>query len=1092
VEEAILQDVEDELTNNNVDQMAKDIFSFYVCARWVPDEVFWSVAREELTTEIIKTVVEGQEQSNQAIAELYQNFKFVPLLCSRRLAVFDEKSSQTSTYFASFQEKVLELSRFLESSADSPVWQGLVHSDESFCSSDKMNSATCDAEFAAREWLNQATAWFGSWVQTEFETKQDRWAVMQEIFASFKLREPSESAWNTDLSRWKSLFPYHSFIAKPGGVSDSVAPRSTERFMVCFGQRVASEMHKRPVGTNILTDQNSVGCHGWWDGEQVSQMLARMVALWKPPTCQLTGKAFLMKEQVLRAFARMNEDLFDALPSMLEDEQLLEQGALDEAQVGPPPYDVEGLEVDGETFYSGMRVAKLSDARYRTTNCHRWMPKSMCTITVRHGAAGTLSVTGGNLTVRWDSDPKGLERAVEPAQFQVVPQEYGRRGPGILDTVASTFQAAGQGVADLLQSFWGDQRTRLAEMMSGSLTKWVVCGVAANVSYEELDTRLGTKEEALQERMREAYAKWTGYEGKVPGAECTEDKLLDQDAFPGCRVCDVSELRVDHPEQFWREDGQKEEFMCPLVPPLPPAEQLGVFKKKRQQCLLHMTSSQQRQFQWHYHGHHAARKQNNKQANIARVEYELVKLLDIAAQAGPQQVSFGRSCTLEELKAHPRFCRSPELQQPWPTAEEMAGSISSWLRGALGMPSSAVAELVGHYQRIVAEKWTRDEQAKEAATVLSEQAWDGLLGLGRLAHSAAVSLGSEVAYELPGEAERHARLERELFGFGHGGELLHGASYQSPMDASDAAGNSSERYRRFAVVCDCEFFDPGLELALRWEWSELALRALREAARHAPGIVEHPSPVIELRAEARLFAESVERANETHYAYGASIRPVGVALGPVPCDTLLSWKGLHCVPKDRCEFPHWHSTTCVPKSGAEPQPSQLQDEWRAVYDGKLAKEVGGQPIGQAALSTLKAITVTLHCGPKSAFGPEGGPKADWSLRYCAQEGVKTNAALKAKEPWRLYFPEEVVIVAEFGTLGQALCTAADAAAAPLICAGAQEQEGLDAHLGPAQRRDVGPAEYRGLRTGAGFPAGAVREVLLKPEDVLQVNGQLVP
>jgi len=1074
--------------------MAKDVFSFYVCVRWVPDEVFWSVAMEELRSDILKTVVEHKKDAAQAISELYQTFKFIPLLCSRNLAVYAEKNTTTRTYYPQFKQKVTELSHFLTASESRPVYQGLKHVDEAFCNSDKMNSPGCDAEVAFANWANQVQQWFGQ--DGGFKTTKDRWAAMHEIFKSFKLRRnASEHKWDNDFLGWKAQFPYHSFIAKPGGASHQASPKSTERFLVCFGKRVASEMHRRPAGTSIITDQNAVGCHGWWDAPKVSQMLSRMVDLWKPPTCQLAEKTFEMKKQILLMYTKMNEDLYGALPSMLQDEKLFKNGALQQALAGPQPYSVEHVMLGDERYYSGMRVAKIADGQYPKAECHWYQPTAFCQITIKHGSAGTIEVKNGVARVLWDDDPEEAKRKFEAGEVQVVPQEYGQKSVGVIDKIGSALNSAGQWFDNIFKSGWGSSYSNLAELLSGSLTKWVVCGVAENASLDELDTWLGTEDEAFQEHLRQAYAKWTGYEKKVPGSECVSDPLVDQAQFPGCQVCDFSELHVDHPEKYWREDGTKEEFMCPLVPPMAPTEQLSVFLKKKSKCLLHMTREHQRQFQWHYNGHHPARKQNNRQNNVPQVEYQLVKLLEVAEAAGPQQVSFGRSCTVQERKANPRFCTAPKLQRKWPTLQEMAGSMSKWLSGALGMPVGAISNLIANYQRIMEQNATGGDMAQDAAVALSEQAWEGLMGLGRLAHSTAQSAGNQVLYKLPEEANRHVRLERELFGFQHSGDMLHGASFQAGISSSGTTSNSRDRYRRYAVVCDCEDFDPGLELALRWEWSEVALRVFKEAMRHQPTIIDQPTPFVEVRSEARLFwKQNQEHANSTHFTYGAAIHPVITKGTPQPgtvCQLDWGWFGQRCVPEDRCELEAWWSPQCRLKPSGK---ASSKDAWQTVWDGKLAEELGGNPLGQADHSTLRALSVRFYCGKKSDFSDTGPPSVTpASLRSCLESGYKANAALKASEPWKLYFPDEVVVVAEFGTINEQQCTSTKEDTKGLVCGtGAVEAPGLDAHLDSSVLGGGGSGgEYRGLRTGVGFPTGAVKEVVLRPEDVLAANGLLL-
>jgi len=183
------------------------------------------------------------------------------------------------------------------------------------------------------------------------------------------------------------------------------------------------------------------------------------------------------------------------------------------------------------------------------------------------------------------------------------------------------------------------------------------------------------------------------------------------------------------------------------------------------------------------------------------------------------------------------------------------------------------------------------------------------------------------------------------------------------------------------------------------------------------------------------------------------------------------------------------SGQCVPKGCDD---AAKQGEWRTVWDTKLAKAVGGQPITQSDLSELKALTLNFQCGPKSSFGSEGGPsKAPTSFKQCLKEGVASNAALKSQEPWRLYHPEEVIVVAAFGTLKDASCLSTNPQTEGKVCGGATKQDDIDAHWGSDGKMSTFGGEYRGMRTGQGLPKGTVKEVVLRPEDVLEVNGLLL-
>merc|ERR1740139_41599 len=168
---------------------------------------------------------------------------------------------------------------------------------------------------------------------------------MSEIFQNFGSHGDS-SEWSKQVREWKGEFPYRSFIHKNDGMNPADSPDADQRFLVCFGSRVASELHRRPEGRHILTDQNNIGCHGFWTMDESSNMLARMAELWKPPTCQLAEMAFTMKKQFLTMFQKMNERLFDAIPSLMMDEDFQSKGILGEKLAGPEPLDPQHVKRD--------------------------------------------------------------------------------------------------------------------------------------------------------------------------------------------------------------------------------------------------------------------------------------------------------------------------------------------------------------------------------------------------------------------------------------------------------------------------------------------------------------------------------------------------------------------------------------------------------------------------------------------------------------------------------------------------------------------------------------------------------------------------
>jgi len=135
----------------------------------------------------------------------------------------------------------------------------------------------------------------------------------------------------------------------------------------------------------------------------------------------------------------------------------------------------------------------------------------------------------------------------------------------------------------------------------------------------------------------------------------------------------------------------------------------------------------------------------------------------------------------------------------------------------------------------------------------------------------------------------------------------------------------------------------------------------------------------------------------------------------------------------------------------------------------------------------------MYCGPKNSFQESGGPQTSVPFDQCLIEGIATNARLKALEPWKTYFAEEVVVVAEFSALTQRECSYTNGFQT-VLCGNADENnmfnEGsIDAHLRTEDRTST-LGDYVGLATGAGFPYATPQEVVLRPEDVLEVAGFL--
>eukprot|EP00929_Paragymnodinium_shiwhaense_P043946 TRINITY_DN22552_c0_g1_i1.p1 TRINITY_DN22552_c0_g1~~TRINITY_DN22552_c0_g1_i1.p1 ORF type:complete len:1268 (+),score=274.42 TRINITY_DN22552_c0_g1_i1:112-3915(+) len=1146
MEKKLMSDIGESLTESNVDKMAKSIFRFYVCVRWVPDRELWTVAEQEMGADILESVVEESVGPDQAIAELYQRFKFVPLLCSKDTAVYKSKSDKDDTYFTKFKEEADSLSTFLKETDNKTVWNKLQAADSIFCGGEYMNSESCELGMGARALGNRISSVFGS---KPFRSADEAWSDLASLFHSFS----DSSSWEDkgkEYAKWNTLFPYRSYLSVPGGADKSDSPSSSQRFLICFGQRVASEMHRRPRGTSLMTDQNNVGCHGWWTHAQVANMLSRIVEMWKPPTCQLAVMTYKIKKELLTMFQKMNENLFDALPSILHDEEMEnnDDGTADPRY--PPEFKVSSAKVGDTTYYDGMRVISTQDIEGAAKD-NPLIPNIIESRLLKKGSLGTIvNDENGNLGVIWDQGSHE-KLTLEPGSFQVMPEEYGLTSPTFLSKVAKSTKAAFNAVSSAAQALshaLSNRQNSLARFMSKAISKWVVCPVDAAANFTELDENIGTEDEAFRENVKQAYSKFTGYEKAEPGSKCSEKDSLPADTFPSCSACDFSELHANHPEKFVKSNGQEEKFICPLTPPLEAHDQLRVFKKQKGKCMLRLTENHARQAQWHYRGRWPARKQNNMQENKPEKHYELVKILDVDDKDGDDQVSYGRTCTVQEAQAHPRFCGSRELAKPWASVIDMAASVGDSLAGSVGMPVGAMRSLIANYQEIAkvhadVKNGKQAEAAKKAATMVTNQVWDSLMGMGRKMHQTAQKAEAELLYSLPGQDSRHHRLQRQIFGASPAGEFLHGMSFQDAIGASGTTSNSKDRYQRYAVHCDCADFDPAMELSLRWSAEQLALRMIREGVVHNPSLLSAKVPAVVVRGEAYLFARDGEselpgHKNSTWYHFGGAINAVSsekiaadlskanyddgeqkVFSSGIPVSKKMETQekkqaveedgqqdaGDKEVKEEPTEAPQekkssgvfgklfkgWWRSSLV--EGADGKAS-----WRPIQDMKLAAAVGGKPLSGGAENDLRSLSVVLHCGAKKDFDNHvGRPLKKYpydKIEDCLKAGVLSNAKMKAKEPWKLYFPDEVVVVAVFGSTDETLCALSDHEYAggqkAELCGAGEPVAGSDKHLTDTEKHAVGGV-YMGLKTGTDFPKGTVKEVILRPEDLLEVTDRLL-
>ncbi|CAE7895993.1 LSMT-L [Symbiodinium microadriaticum] len=1014
MEEIVLQSVAQSVEVNNVDKVAKDMFTMYICVRWVPDSVFWHLARQELAADLLEAVVDKQQHVEQAIAELYQTYKFVPLLCSNNINVFDEKDPQDHTYFKAFEGRISRLMKWLDKHGNGTVAQKLASADEIFCGSANMNEPSCGRKQKFDEWMNRMTSGFGSW-QWDAASSEEKWSAMASIFASFGSDAPGTPDWTKDMKTWKETFPYHSFVSKQSGMPSASSPSSKQRFLACFGKRVASELHRRPSGRYVLTDQNNLGCHGFWDAEELTDMLERTVALWRPPTCQMALMTYDIKRKILLMYSQMSKTLFKALPSMVNDEELSERGLLTSAVEGPGPFDPSQVIENAVHYVDGMRVKAKAALRWPVGCEPSWFTSTnACELEVEEGEYGTVQNTQGKLAVVWDQDEKSQRRLVRAKDLAVVPRGWGpsktlsSRAWDMVSGIGSSIFSTAE---SLVASLYSPRQTSLAHLFSGSVSKWIVCPIRNDADLEALDSQLGVEDPAMQDLQEEAYSSWTGHSAAVPGQSCTTPSF-DAAQFPKSQSCEISELHSDHPEKY-TQNGVAEPFLCPAKALLPASEQLDVLLAKSGQCFLHMTSEQLRHYQWMHNGDFPARRQYDRKPNLPRVEYELIKLLRVP-QSGAGEVSYARSCSPEAMQRSPRFCRATRFHNKWATLTEIASTLGSAAVGSVAMGTASITMTLSSYGQILSKEGSAGEKIKESATYLGEDLWDSLTGAGRLMTSAATSAVNSVAYELPGSKKRQQRMEDEIFQTADAALLLHSLSFQDSIGSSGHTSNSKERYQRYVVTMPCEDFDPALEYSTKELWSRVVLKMIQSAFRNGlADALSTPVPKLTLRGESRLFLRENSKIDDSDWlTYGAS----------------------------------------------------------------------------ATDTNVYGISVSFYCGSKKSFKDDGSGPSSGPLLQCLKEGVKTNAHLRAASPWKLYFPDEVIVLAIFSSLEEAQCTEVPGAPGKL-CSGATKVPDLDAHLIPGDKKST-DGVYQGTRSGSGFPKGTPYEITLRPEDLLEAAGIL--
>jgi len=278
----IMQTMVNEITKNSIDTMAKEIFSIYLCSRWAPSSDF---------TQILEDEKAANQLPKEEPAALYKEGRFIPLRCSENFQVFEEQ--------------VRSLASWYEAEKDGAVAARLA----------KLRGAEF-AEAAAFDIPTVVKALEGCEVN---ETLPWDLSVSEASGAQLLKNCRAGKWWLGKLSDWQRAMPFTSFMS-PDEEAAKVAPQGKEQILMCFGKRVASQLHRREGGQHLMTDQNAIGCHGFWDLAQAGKMLDRIVKLWRPPTCQLASMELDMKVKIMELIANMNSRLFDALPALLTEE----------------------------------------------------------------------------------------------------------------------------------------------------------------------------------------------------------------------------------------------------------------------------------------------------------------------------------------------------------------------------------------------------------------------------------------------------------------------------------------------------------------------------------------------------------------------------------------------------------------------------------------------------------------------------------------------------------------------------------------------------------------------------------------------------
>lgn len=293
---ALMQSMINEITSNSIDSMAKEIFSIYVCTRWAPNSEFTQILDGEMAT--------GQLPRKKA-SKLYRDGRFIPLRCSENFKVFSD-ASLGKTNFEVFEGQMQSLATWYAAEKDGAVSSRLAKLAGVDLHPDLREATAFDLGTVAK--AAQGCDDSQSWISV-IDAKS------QELLSNCR----TVKWWLSKLRDWHRAMPFTSFMS-PDQEGAKMAPKQKEQVLMCFGKRVASQLHRREGGQHLMTDQNAIGCHGFWNMGQAALMLDRIVKLWRPPTCQLASMELEMKVKIMELIASMNSRLFDALPALLTEE----------------------------------------------------------------------------------------------------------------------------------------------------------------------------------------------------------------------------------------------------------------------------------------------------------------------------------------------------------------------------------------------------------------------------------------------------------------------------------------------------------------------------------------------------------------------------------------------------------------------------------------------------------------------------------------------------------------------------------------------------------------------------------------------------